>query len=180
MAVRTQIQPSFFEEHLMNNLKRMFPLISRSVWRHIVQCGFFSLSHSQPEDPEISPFSPIPIIIELQHHALEMVPTSLSGVQDLINSFLIQRESDSAQRTRLQLMSQTPIGTHTPHSTTSPRIRARQYLLPIILRTVGPSAVISLTISLSSSLTSSQRLQLKLYLSLVRVFIRVIWNEVLG
>ena len=77
-------------------------------------------------------------------------------------------------------MSQTPIGTHTPHSTTSPRIRARQYLLPIILRTVGPSAVISLTISLSSSLASSQRLQLKLYLSLVRVFIRVIWNEVLG
>ena len=62
MAVRTQIQPSFFEEHLMNNLKRM---LLQSVWRNIVQCGFFSLSHSQPEDPEISPFSPIPIIIEL-------------------------------------------------------------------------------------------------------------------
>lgn len=61
-----------------------------------------------------------------------------------------------------------------------PGWRAGEYSLPIILRTVGPSAVISLTISLSSSLASSQRLQLKLYLSLVRVFIRVIWNEVLG
>lgn len=60
-----------------------------------------------------------------------------------------------------------------------PGWRAHQYLLPMILRTVGPSAVISLTISLSSSLASSQRLQLKLYLSLFRVFIRVIWNEVL-
>lgn len=91
----------------------------------------------------------------------------------------IHREADGAQWTR-QLIGQTPTGTPSRHSLPAPGWGVGKHLLPIILRTAGPSAVISLTISLSSSLASSQRLQLKLYLSLVRVFIKVIWEEVLG